>query len=186
MDNWRDLSALHGLLRSAYQKYPAEEERRAAFAYALKKELGFTTEQAELYTSTVLGQNAEGSADSVMTNGMRVTGSWIRGEQEGNVGSWLSTMKETWQFNIDLTYEHKVERYDSSITTGPFFQSSYSRPKISLERGIWAPSDNILDQLTLFVMSTDRFARSMMLEWIEKETYNYRACTINMQRFGRE
>lgn len=57
---------------------------------------------------------------------------------------------------------------------------------MSLERGIWAPSDNILDQLTLFVMSTEGFARSMMLEWIEKETYNYRACTINMQRFGRE
>ena len=116
MDNFRDLSALHGLLRSAYEKCPAEE-RRGAFVYALKKELGFTKEQAELYTSTVLGQNAEGSADSVMTNGMRATGSWIRGEQEGNVGSWLSTMKETWQFKDDLTYEHKVERYDSSITT---------------------------------------------------------------------
>jgi hypothetical protein len=44
----------------------------------------------------------------------------------------------------------------------------------------------ILDQLNIFVMSTEGFARSMMLEWIEKETYNHRACTINMQRFGRE
>jgi hypothetical protein len=105
---------------------------------------------------------------------------------EGSVSGWLSTMKETSLFNIDLTYEHKIERYDSSITTGPFFQSSYSSPKISLERGIWTPSDNILDQLTLFVMSTEGFARPMMLEWIEKETYNYRACAINMQRFGRE
>jgi len=35
-------------------------------------------------------------------------------------------------------------------------------------------------------MSTEGFARSMMLEWIEKETYNYRVCTINIQRFGRE
>ena len=185
MDNWRDLSALHGLLCSAY-KNCLEEERHATFVDVLKKELGFTEAQAELYTSTVLGQNAEGSADCVRTNGLRVTGSWVRGEQEGNVGGWLSTMKETWQFDIDLTYEHKIERYDSSITTGPFFQSSYSRPKMSLERGIWAPSDNILDQLTLFVMSTEGFARSMMLEWIEKETYNYRACTINMQRFSRE
>ena len=24
----------------------------------------------------------------------------------------------------------------------------------------------------------EQIARSMMLEWIEKETYNYRACTI--------
>jgi hypothetical protein len=56
-----------------------------------------------------------------MTNGSGVIGSWIHGEQEGNVGGWLSTMKETWQFKDDLTYERKIERYDSSITTGPFF-----------------------------------------------------------------
>ena len=143
MDNWRDLSALHGLLRSAHEKLAAEE-RRAAFVNVLKKELGLTTAQAELYTSIVLCQNAEGSADCVMTNGLRVTGNWIRGEQEGNVGGWLSTMKETWKFNDDLTYEHKIERYDSSISTGPFFQSSYSQPKISLEDGIWAPPDTYL------------------------------------------
>jgi hypothetical protein len=185
MDNWRDLSALHGLLRSAYGKCAAEE-RRAAFAHVLQTELGFTTAQAQLYTSTVLCQNAEGSADWVMTNGLRVTGSWVRGEQEGNVGSWLSTMKETWQFNDDLTYGHKIERFDSSISTGPFFQSSYSQPKMSLERGIWAPPDTILDHLELFMMSTDGFARSMTLEWVEKETYNYRACSIDGQRFSRE
>jgi hypothetical protein len=185
MNYLRDLSALHRVLGVVYREVPSAE-RRATLSRFLEGEYGFTEDQASLFASAVLEQNAEGSADAVMTNGMRITGSWIRGEQEGNVGSWLSTMKETWLFNIDLTYEHKVERYDSSITTGPFFQSSYSRPKMSLERGIWAPSDNILDQLTLFVMSTERFARSMMLEWIEKETYNYQACTINMQRFGRE
>ena len=185
MENFRDLSALHGLVCSAYRKC-GPEERHAAFVYALQKELGFTTEQAELYTSTVLSQNAESFADCIMTNGSRVTGSWVRGEQQGNVGGWLSTMKETWQFNIDLTYEHKIERYDSSITTGPFFQSSYSRPKMSLERGIWAPSDTMSDELTLFAMSTDGFARSVMLEWIEKTTYNYRACSINGTRFTRE
>jgi hypothetical protein len=185
MDNWRDLSALHGLLRSAHEKLAAEE-RRAAFVNVLEKELGLTTAQAELYTSIVLCQNAEGSADCVMTNGLRVTGSWIRGEQEGNVGGWLSTMKETWKFNDDLTYGHKIERYDSSISTGPFFQSSYSQPKISVEDGIWAPPDTILDELTLFAMSTERFARSITIEWIEKERYNYRACSIDGKRFSRE
>src|SRR4029453_13953748 len=164
MDNFRDLSALHGLLRSAYEKCAAEE-RCAAFAYALQKELGFTTDQAELYTSTVLGQNAEGSADCVMTNGLRVTGSWVRGEQEGNVGSWLSTMKETWKFDVDLTYEHKIERYDSSITTGPYVQSSYSRPTGNIQTGIWAPPDWIRDQLDLFVMSSDGDGRQMRWEW---------------------
>ena len=185
MDNWRDLSALHGLVRSAYRNCTVEE-RYGVFVGVLKKELGFTTEQAELYTSTVLGQNTEDAADCVMTNGSRVIGSWVRGEQEGNVGSWLSTMKETWRFNDDLTYEHKVERYDSSITTGPFFQSSYSSPKINLERGIWAPPDTTRDELKLFVMSTEGFARSVTLEWVEKETYNYRTCSINGKRFGPE
>jgi hypothetical protein len=57
---------------------------------------------------------------------------------------------------------------------------------MSLERGIWAPPDTTLDGLKLFVMSTDGFARSMTLEWIEKETYNYRACAIDGKRFTRE
>jgi len=185
MDNFRDLPALHGFLRSAYEKC-LDEERHAAIVYALEKEYKFSTAQAELYTSTVLGQNAERSADDVRTNGLRVIGSWICSEQQGNVGSWLSTMKETWQFDMDLTYEHKIERYDSSITTGPFFQSSYSGPKVSVERGIWAPPDTRLDQLKLFAMSTDYFARAITLEWVERETYNYQACSINGKRFTRE
>ncbi|HEX5491008.1 MAG TPA: hypothetical protein VFX07_07090 [Candidatus Udaeobacter sp.] len=185
MDNFRDLPALHGLVHSAYRNC-TDEERHAKFVDTLKEVLGFTTEQAELYTSTVLGQNAPSFADCVLTNGSRVIGSWVRGEQEGNVGSWLSTMKETWQFNNDLTYEHKVERYDSSITAGPFFQSSYSSPKINLERGIWAPPDTMLDELKLFVMSTDGVARCITFQWVEKETYNYRSCSINGTRFGRE
>ena len=185
MDNWRDLSALHGLLHSAHEKLAAEE-RRAAFVNVLKKELGLTTAQAELYTSIVLCQNAEGSADCIMTNGLRVTGSWIRGEQEGNVGGWLSTMKETWKFNDDLTYEHKIERYDSSISTGPFLQSSYSRPTASVQSGFWAPPDWIRDQWDLFLMSSNGFARQTKLEWVDNSNCDYRACSIDGQRFGRE
>jgi len=186
MDNFRDLTALHGFLRSIYENYPAEEERRPAVVYELEKAFGFTAAQAELYTSTVLSQNAERSADDVRTNGFNVTGSWIWSDQGGNVGSWQSTSKETWQFVMDLTYEHTSERYDSSITTGPFFQSSYSGPKVSVERGIWAPPDTRLDQLKLFVMSTDYFARAITLEWVDDETYNHRACSINGKRFTRE
>ena len=95
-------------------------------------------------------------------------------------------MKETWTFNIDLTYEHKIERYESSISTGPFLQSSYSRPTESVQRGFWAPPDWIRDQLDLFVMSSDGFARQMKLEWVDNTNYDYRACSIDGQRFGRE
>jgi len=70
----------------------------------------------------------------------------------------LSTVKETWQFDVDLTYEHKIERYDSSINNGAVLPIFIFTTKMSLERGIWAPSDNILDQLTLFVMSAEGFA----------------------------
>ena len=91
MNYFRDVSALHDLLAVLYEKEPAET-RRARLSRFLE-EWGFTPDQASLFALKVLDQNAEGSADSVMTNGMRVTGSWIRGEQEGNVGSWLSTVK---------------------------------------------------------------------------------------------
>jgi hypothetical protein len=100
--------------------------RRATLARFLE-ESGFTPERASLFASTVLCRDTEGSADWVRKNVFHVSSSWVRGEQQGNVGSWLSTMKETWTFNIDLTYEHKIERYESSISIGPFLQSSYSR-----------------------------------------------------------
>ena len=115
-----------------------------------------------------------------------IVGSWVRGERGSVVGSWLSTMKETWKFNSDLTYEHKIERYEGGISTGPFLQSSYSRPTGSVQSGIWVPPDWICDRLDLFVMSLDGFARQMTLEWIDNTNYDYRACSIDGQRFGRE
>jgi hypothetical protein len=181
---FRNISALHNALRVAYER-GSPDERRAYLAQGFEG-WGFTKEQARLCSATVLAQNVEGSADFVTTNGSRVAGSWARGEQQGNVGGWLSTMKETWQFDYDLSYTHKIEKHESSISTGPFFQSSYSRPTVSAERGIWAPADTTLDQLELFVMSFTGIARSVTLEWIENEKYNYRACSIDGKRFSRE
>lgn len=185
MNNFRDFSALHSVLRVEYEKVP-RDARRADLAQALEG-WGFTKEQASLYTSTVLCQNLEGSADWVTTNGLHVMGSWVRGEQQGVATAWLNTMKETWKFDDDLTYEHKIERYEG-YTSPPsqFIQSSYSRPTASVERGIWAPPDTILDQLKLFVMSSNGRERSMALEWIENDKYNYRACSIDGKRFSRE
>ena len=184
MNNFRDVSALHEVLRVLYDKVPPDA-RRAELSRLLE-EWGFTLDQASLYASTVLCRTAEGSADWMATNAGYLLGSWVRGEQEGAVGSWLSTMKETWKFDVDLTYEHKIERYEGGMSTGPFFQSSYSKPTGSVQRGIWAPPDWIRDQLDLFVMSADGFARSVKLEWVDKETYNHQACFIDGKRFGRE
>lgn len=185
MNNFRDLSALHDVLRATYEKLP-RDERRVGLAQALE-DWGFTKEQASLYASTVLCKNSEGSADWVTTNGLHVMGSWVRGEQQGIATAWLNTMKETWKFDGDLTYEHKIEKYEGYTSPSwSVIQSSYSRPTVSVERGIWAPPDEILDQLKLFVMSSNGIARSMTLEWIENDNYNYRACSIDGNRFSRE
>jgi len=141
----------------------------------LLEEWGFTPYQASLYASTVLCRNAEGSADWMRTNAGHIVGSWIRGGQEGAVGPWGCH-----EGDLDVqrrpTYEHKTERYDSSITTGPFFQSSYSRPTANVQSGIWAPPDWIRDQLDLFLMSSSGFMRQMRLEWVDNSNYDFRAC----------
>ncbi|MFL6500197.1 MAG: hypothetical protein ACJ8LL_05710 [Candidatus Udaeobacter sp.] len=95
-------------------------------------------------------------------------------------------MKETWKFNIDLTYVHKIEKYESNISTGPFFQSSYSRPTTDSEWGVWAPPDTTADQLRLFLMSSSGSARYMTLEWVDNRNCDYKACSIGGNRFGRE
>jgi hypothetical protein len=93
MNYFRDLSGLHDLLGVLYEKVPPEAIRSELSRFLEGWE--FTPVQASLYASTVLCRNAEGSADWVRTNAFHVSGSWVRGEQQGNVGSWLSTMKET-------------------------------------------------------------------------------------------
>lgn len=93
MNYFRDVSALHDVLAALYKNAPSEE--RCATLSRFLEEWEFTPEQASLFASTVLCRNAEGSADWTAINAGHILGSWVRGEQEGNVGSWLSTMKET-------------------------------------------------------------------------------------------
>lgn len=184
MNNFRDLSSLESVLRAAEKDSP--DGRRAALAMGLEG-WGFTKEQASLYASTVFCQNSEGIADRVVTNAERVMGSWVCGNQQGMASAVLTTMKETWKFEYDLTCEHKIERYEGYISPpSPFFQSSYSRPTVSVERGIWAPPDWIGDHLNLFVRYSNGIARPLRLQWIENDNFEYRACSIGGKRFGRE
>lgn len=135
MDNVRNLSALNGLFGRLIEiVHRLRNAVRSCTRSRKNSSLPQSRQVCILQQYSVRMQRA--FADCVMTNGSHVAGSWIRGEQEGNVGRWLSTIKEIWRFDLDLTYEHKIERYDSAITTGPFLQSSYLRPKMSLERGI--------------------------------------------------
>jgi len=151
-----DISALHNTLRVAYEQVPSES--RHAYVSQGLESWGLSKEQAQLCASNLLTQNVEGSADFARTNALNVMGSWVRGEQEGMATAWLKTMKETWKFNPDLTYVHKIETYEGYSTgPSPYFQSSYSRPTTNSEWGVWAPPDTIVDQLKLFVMSSSGY-----------------------------
>lgn len=180
-----DISALHNTLRVAYEQVPSES--RHAYVSQGLESWGLSKEQAQLCASNLLTQNVEGSADFARTNALNVMGSWVRGEQEGMATAWLKTMKETWKFNPDLTYVHKIETYEGYSTgPSPYFQSSYSRPTTNSEWGVWAPPDTIVDQLKLFVMSSSGFARCTTFEWIDNRNCDYKACSIGGNRFGRE
>ena len=180
---FNDVSALHHTLRVAYEQVSSEE--RHAYLLQCLERWGFSNEQAQLCALNLLTQNVEGSADFAQTNAMHVIGSWVRGEQEGAVGSWLSTMKEVWKFNIDLTYVHRMEKYESNISTGPFFQSSYSRPRTDSEWGVWAPPDTTTDQLRLFLMSSSGSARYVTFERVDNRNCYYIACSVGGNRFAR-
>jgi hypothetical protein len=185
MENFRDLSALCGVLRLMLEESP-REERQAAFADALQKALGFASEPAGLYAATVFHENTGESPDRVLANGSWLTRTWVRGEQQGNVGAWLSTTTERWRFDEDLTYRYTFERIDTGLSSGPFFQSSYTKPRTNEQRGIWAPPDTQQDQFELFVMPFGGVARPLPFEWVEKEVYGYAACMIGGTRFTRE
>ena len=106
MNYFRDVPALHDVLGMLDEKVPCEA-RRGELSRLLE-ERGFTPDQASLYASTVLCRNAEGSADWVRTNAFHLSGSWVRGEQQGNVGSWLSTDEG----DLDIQYRPHLRAQD--------------------------------------------------------------------------
>jgi hypothetical protein len=118
-----------------YRDAPSDE-RRATLSRFLEEIYGFTPDQAWLFASTVLDQNAEASADAVMTNGTRITGSWILPEQDGNV----RIVAKYNEGDVAVQYRSHLRAQGREVrveyNNGPFFQSSYSRPKMSLQRGM--------------------------------------------------
>ena len=188
MKYFSDVSMLHSVLRELYEKV-SPDERRDTLANLLEDSAGFSPKHASLFASTVLIQNVQGSADFVILNTNRISDSWVRGEQDSGVGLAMGgrTTKETWKFNVNLTYEHKIETHEMYATTGPFFRSSFSQPSRRVEQGIWAPPDMVRDDdLDLFVMSSDGTARQMSIKWVTIGNAEHQGCFIDRQRFGRE
>ncbi len=184
MNYFTDVSGLHRVLTAVYENAPPEARRPSLAAFL--EQNGFTAAQASLFADTVLVRNAEGSADWTRTNVSHLCGTWMRSDQQGVVSGWLKTRIETLKFDWDMTYERKVERHeDYSTGFSPFFQSSYSRPSVDVERGVWSPPDALDQQIKVFIMSANGHARTLQLEWVDNHNYDYRACVIDGQRFSR-
>ena len=109
MNYFRDVSKLHDVLAVLYRDVLSEA--RPATLVRFLEEWGFTPEQASLFASTVLCRDAEGSADWIRTNAFHVIGSWVRGEQQGNVGSWLSDHEG----DMDVQYRPYLRAQDREV-----------------------------------------------------------------------
>jgi hypothetical protein len=114
----------------------------------------------------LLSRNSEDSPDNAATNARYLVGTWKYGEQTGNPMGWMKTLTETWNFRNDLDYEHRIESYEGATTTGPFFQSSYSRPTSKIDRGIWVPSDVVQpDRIDLAIISFTEQPKRLTCYW---------------------
>ena len=182
MKNFKDISALHSVLSVVYSLGEGEVGR-TAFAQWLQESLEFDARQAELYSSTVLTKNSNGSADWVSMNAYKVAGEWVRGNMGGSAGNLLVSKTETWQFNEDLTYQHKHESYEGYVSP---FGGSYSRPSSSSEFGIWAPSDRLEDELRIIAISQSGRSRPIRVGWLGATQTIPTSCTLDGERFARQ
>jgi hypothetical protein len=133
--HFKDIEALVHALSAAYSAGEGEVGR-SEFRTALQTVLDFDARQADLYASTVLSNNSNGSASFVSRNAYRLSGRWLRVDSRGSAGNLVVSKTEIWLFGEDLTYEHKFESYQGYVSP---FGSSYSSPKSSAETGHLGP-----------------------------------------------
>ena len=178
-----DLASLVKFFGEAMSSYSQEAKRERCLE--VLREWGHTDDLANLFVSVALSRDSN-SADGIELNGDRITGTWMRGEQTGNVGSYLKTVRDTWTFMDDLSYTHRIETNEDFMTTGPYFQSSYSGPKITEENGLWSPPDSVEGNLKIFILPYHGKAGTVNLEWVEPERFSYEACKLNRLRYAKE
>ena len=134
----RNLEGLHRILVALYERYPGPAGIEQ-FSMLLEIGFGFPTEQARNYSTCVLTQNSEASADCVSRNAHKLIGKWSDGGVANSGRETLVTRTESWRFKDDLNYRNKEE---SASTFFPLFGDSYSRSESSSNDGLWAPSDH--------------------------------------------
>jgi hypothetical protein len=194
MDNFKDAYALHTVLKTANPHLYGVEPGRKGLIDGLISSFKFTQQQAAVYASTVLSKSTENSADMVLSNARNVEGNWVRGDMSGSAAAYLRTLQETWIFRLDLTYEHKTERYEGYNNP---FGGYYSKPSSNVEHGIWAVSDDESDDIKVVIIrvivvgiTVSSPASVLNLSLSNKGTNRYgttvfRHCKINNEHFGR-
>jgi hypothetical protein len=162
MMNFHDAPTLRDILRKTYEIGGQQGHAQALLAHVLEAKMDFAQDQAKLYASTVLSRNADTSPDSMIVNADKLIGTWVRSTESGISGGCLKTMRETWEFEWDLEFEHKTKTDESY---GDPFGEGFSRPTSCSERGQWAPSDSEASKEVYVVVIANGVARRLQLIW---------------------
>ena len=182
MKNFKDIDALHKVLVAAFVEGEGEPGRRL-FALKLRELAGFNERQSELYASTTLSQNSNGSADRVSMNAGKLEGTWVKGDSTGSAGNLVVAKTEIWTFSDDLTYRHEHRSYEGYSSP---FGSGYSRQSPSSETGIWAPCDRLDDEIQVVVIATTGWCRPLKVGWLGSTRMLPPVCTLDRVRFTRQ
>jgi len=186
MSNFRDLAAFKHVLEVGYQQVPGPAIQPVFVKVFV--DWGYSSEQAELYSSVIFSKNDAGSAERAVQYVNELTGRWVNGSMQNSGLDYVKTSKETWEFRDDLTYTHKYETYEGMSMTGVYMQSSYSKPSSNAERGIWAPGDarDRDGNLSIVTISESGFTRQLAQAWTDGAAYYHQGLTLNGEKFGRE
>lgn len=94
MFNFKDIDALHSVLKAIYQAQPGPGGVELLSNF-LQEKLQFTREQATDYSTSVLTRNSDGSADFVHQNAWRLVGKWSKGSSPGSAGNLVVTRTDS-------------------------------------------------------------------------------------------
>ncbi|MBL0153391.1 MAG: hypothetical protein IPP93_07870 [Chitinophagaceae bacterium] len=184
MQHFVNISAIQNYLERIYKSQKGKNGQ-TLLKKELIRQLQFTEEQAQLYSSTVLTKNSNDSADWVYRNATKMLGRWVHIDQYSSAG-YMNNKTDTWHFKDDLTYQHKIEKYESSFSTGPFQSFSMtSNPTPTITSGIWAPSDRLEQTINVVIISFSGYASRLKIAWPDEEDTFFNSCKIDDVQYAK-
>jgi hypothetical protein len=181
MLNFANIEALHSVLSAIYK---AQEGVAgvAIFQEVLQRQLHFSPQQAEKYSTAVLTRNSNGSADFVNMNAYKLVGTWSKGNSQGSAGNLVVTKTESWIFREELTYEHRYESYEGYVSP---LGGGYSRPRSSSTLGIWAPCDVLASTISIIAIKSDGVPLVRSITWTQPNERLPHGMLLDGERFAR-